>query len=172
MINIAHIVLCTKCGQKFDRDKIPFEPSGSRRYAHKQCPSQDPVKQQEIEELNKLEEYIKKLFDETYINPRVRQQISNYKEQYHFTYSGMLKTLIYFFEIRGNDIAKAQGGIGIVPYIYKEASKYYYELHIQQKLNQDKNFLDFKPKVKEIVILSPKLKPSRKILFNFLEEEE
>ena len=42
-------------------------------------------------------------------------------KEYNFSYSGILRTLIYFYDIRGNTIEASNGGIGIVPYVYEEA---------------------------------------------------
>ena len=67
------------------------------------------------EELN---EYIKKLFKIDYVDARIQKQIKQYVEEYHYSYSGIRKALIYFFEIKGNSIEKSNGGIGIVPYVY------------------------------------------------------
>ena len=41
-----------------------------------------------------------KLLGENYINPRVRKQLNQYVEEYNYTYSGMLKALIYFYEVK------------------------------------------------------------------------
>ena len=42
-----------------------------------------------------------------------------------YSYSGIYKTLKYFFEVRGHPIEKANGGIGIVSWVYKEAYNYW-----------------------------------------------
>ena len=43
----------------------------------------------------------------------------------NYTYSGILKTLKYWFEIKKGDLEKANGGIGIVPYVYDDAFLYW-----------------------------------------------
>jgi hypothetical protein len=43
-----------------------------------------------------------------------------------YTYSGIKRTLEYFYEVKKNSIEKANGGIGIVPWVYEEAKRYYY----------------------------------------------
>jgi hypothetical protein len=40
-------------------------------------------------------------------------------EDYHFTYSGILNTLKYWYEIKKNDTSKSNGALGIVPYVYQ-----------------------------------------------------
>ena len=107
------------CGITFDRDKLPYKQINARRYAHLECAIEaENNKTQEQKDQEALEEYIKKLFNESYINPRIQKQIKNFKEQYNYTASGMLKALTYFYEVKGNDIQKANGGIGIIPYCY------------------------------------------------------
>ena len=46
-MNDIHKVKCTKCGQIFDRDAIPYIETGSRRYAHKVCPLPPNPKEEE-----------------------------------------------------------------------------------------------------------------------------
>lgn len=91
--------------------------------------------------------------------------------EYNFSYTGILKALIYFFEIKGNDIDKANDGIGIVPYIYKDAYNYYYSLWIAKQKNIDKDISNFIPKVKQITIKRPVRKERKRKLFTFLDEE-
>lgn len=114
---MAHLVKCTVCGQSFDRDKIPAVKSGARRYAHlKCCPDGERIEIQAPpidEDLENLESYIKQLLKEDYINARVKKQLKNFKEQYGYSYSGILKSLVYFYEVKKNPIDKANGGIGM-----------------------------------------------------------
>lgn len=168
---MAHIVTCVYCKEKFDRDKLPTVQISARRYAHADCAQKhEKEKSQEEKDLETLEKYIMELLNEPYVNARVRKQIKEYRTQYNYTYSGMLKTLIWFYEIKGNSTDKANGGIGIIPFVYKDASEYYYSLYLAKIANQDKNLDDYKPIVKEIEIKSPRayLKPPR--LFKFEED--
>ena len=64
------------------------------------------------------------LFKVDYIDARIRKQIKQYREEYNYTYSGIRKALIYHYEIKGGDKSKANGGIGIVPYVYENAYNY------------------------------------------------
>ena len=163
----AHYVTCVYCGERFNRDKEPTTQVSARRYAHKECAEKhEASKSQEEKDLEALEKYIMQLFDEPYVNARVRKQLKEYKEQYHFTYSGILKTLIYFYEIKGNSIEKANGGIGIIPFVYNDALKYYYALYLAKLANESKNIEMYKPKEKVIEILPPKVQPKRvRLLF-------
>ena len=106
---------------------------------------------------------------ESYINARVRKQMNDYIREYQYTYSGMLKALVYFYEVKGNNKNKANGGIGIIPFIYKDAYNYYYNLWMIQQSNKDKNVIDYVPKLKEIKIPIPKKEPRKRSVFTFLD---
>lgn len=98
--------------------------------------------------------------------------MNDYIKEYKYTYSGMLKALIYFYEVKGNNKNKANGGIGIIPFIYKDAYNYYYNLWMIQQSNKDKNVIDYVPKLKEIKIPIPKKEPRKRSVFTFLDEQE
>ena len=110
-----------------------------------------------------------KLLGENYINPRVRKQLNQYVEEYNYTYSGMLKALIYFYEVKGNSVEKANGGIGIIPFIYKDACNYYYNLYLAQEANENKEIK--KQEIKEITITSPQAERKKIKLFSFENED-
>ena len=171
---MAHMVKCTVCGKQFDRDKIQAVKSGARRYAHYSClpegelvPLANPID----EDLVKLESYIENLLGEDYNPARVKKQIKDYKNEYNYTYSGMLKTLIWFYEIKGNSKEKANGGIGIIPFVYKDACNYYYSLYLAQIANESISEESYKPTVREIEISSPEVYRRPQKLFNVEEEE-
>ena len=169
---MAHIVTCIYCKKKFDRDKYPFVQVSNRRYAHTECSMSDDQKKAK-EELDKeaLNNYIMKLFNTSYVDARIQKQINQYVDEYNFTYSGIQKALTYFFEIKGNSLEKANGGIGIVPYVYKNAYNYYYALWQAQQKNEDKVVTDYVPNIKEIVIPRPQRKVKKRQLFTFLDKE-
>ena len=120
----------------------------------------------------KLEQYINKLFHTDYVDPRIQKQIKNYIKEYSFTYSGILKSLVYFYEVKQNPVEKSNDGIGIVPWVYKQAFNYYYAIWLAQQKNTDKTVENYIPKETEIIIPRPKPKPYRKHLFSFLDDKE
>lgn len=120
----------------------------------------------------KLEQYINKLFHTDYVDPRIQKQIKNYIKEYNFTYSGILKSLVYFYEVKQNPVEKSNDGIGIVPWVYKQAFNYYYAIWLAQQKNTDKTVENYIPKETEIIIPRPKPKPYRKHLFSFLDDKE
>lgn len=63
----------------------------------------------------KLEEYICQLYEIKKINPKMVRQIKDYITNYNYSYNGIRKTLVYYYEVKGNpfDLDKTGGGIGI-----------------------------------------------------------
>ena len=172
-MRIIHKVKCKYCGKIFDRDKIPFKQISAQRYAHYECAvaAENSKKQEDIDK-EELENYIKQLLNEDFISPRVRKQINSFIEQYNYTYSGMRKALIYFYEVKGNDKSKANGGIGIIPYCYKQAYDYYYSLWLAKQKNEDKDITTYVPQTKVVKIPVPQRKIRKRKLFTFLDDDE
>jgi len=169
---MAHYVICSKCGKRFDRDKIQAVKSGGRRYAHQTCfpegelvplPQADP-------ELTELMDCIKEIYKDNANYALIKKQIKQYQEKYNYTLSGIQKSLVYFYKIKGNSIDKSGGGIGIVPFVYRDAYNYYYSLFVAQSQNENKNLQQITSKIKEIIIKPPKIK--KKIRFFDLGEED
>ena len=93
---MAHFVICKYCGCRFNRDIEPFVEVGTRRYAHKTCAEKvDEAIPQSEKDYNNLETYIKKLFKINTINAKTKKQIRDFREEYGYSYSGMLKTLYW-----------------------------------------------------------------------------
>lgn len=168
-----HIVKCSICGQQFDANETPYEKTHSgRRYAHKECfENQEKLKTQEQKDKEQLELYIKHLFNSTTINPRTYRLIKQYIDEYNYTYKGIFQALTYFYEVKGNSIDKANGSIGIVPFIYQDAYNYYYSLWLARQRNEEKIIKNYEPAVIEVVIPRPQRKVTKRELFSFLDEE-
>lgn len=163
-------VVCAYCKKELSKKSADCVQLKNGKYVHTACQALE--EQREKTDKEKLEEYIMKLFNTPYVNPRIRQQINHYIAEYHFTYSGIQKTLYYFYEIKCNDIQKANGTIGIVPYVYQQASNYFYKIWEAQQKNLNVQIDLYTPKVKEIVIQRPQRKTKKRPLFTFLDEEE
>lgn len=170
---MAHRVKCVYCGKIFDRDKVACVQVSNRRYAHKEC-SEGEMQRLSKEELDKqkLEEYIVKLLGADYVTARVHKQINQYVKEYQFTYSGIHKALVYFYEVQKHSTDKANGGIGIVPYVYKDAYNYYYSLWLAQQKNENKDVQSFVAQERVVRIPNPERKVKKRKLFSFLDEEE
>ena len=169
---MSHYVVCSVCGARFDRDKVQAVKYSARRYAHQTCFPQGEIVPlpQKDENLVKLEDYVQKLLGDDYNKARVNKQIKDYVAE-GYSLSGILKSLIYFYEVKGNSKDKANGGIGIVPYVYKDAYNYYYSLYLANLQNQEKDVKEITSKVREITIPLPKITLPKRF-FNVEVEDE
>lgn len=165
-----HKVTCVYCRQTFDRDKEPFVQISERRYAHQACAEKiQREKTQEEKDFESLLSYIHLLLKENYVEARIIKQIKTFRETYQYTYSGMIGTLAYWYEIKGNPIDKANGGIGIIPYIYLEAKNYYEKMNAATNINN--NIYNYKAQMRIIEIDAPQPQSQQPRLFK-LEEED
>ena len=171
---MAHYVTCVICKQRFDRDKFEAVLVNSRRYAHASCAGKlSPEDAKKEKDLQELEDYIIKLFKLDHMDGRITLQIKKYMQDHpDYTYSGIKNTLFYFYEIKGNSIDKANGGIGIVPWVYEEARRYFYSQWLLSQKNADKDIDLYVPKIKDIIIKPPKRNPKKRRIFMFLDEED
>lgn len=64
----------------------------------------------------------------------------------------------------------AKDGIGIVPYIYDAAEKYYYTLYLAKLVNDDVR--EYKPKVERVEIASPRVHTNPTKLFKIDDNED
>ena len=160
---MSHIVKCAICQKTFDRDKIQAVKHGARRYSHYECePTGEKVPLiKKDENLQKLLEYINILFKGQQNQAKVNQSIKKFHNEFGYSYSGIQKALYYFYEIKHNSIDKANGGISIVPFVYKDAYNYYYDLFMAQQRNENKK--PFIERVREIIIKPPKVEKSVKL---------
>ena len=166
----VRMVKCKYCGIQFDRNAEPFVEVSARRYAHKACAEKHQAAiPQDEQDYAALETYIRKIFKEDNINIRIRKQIKDFSQEYDYTYSLMLKTLYWWYEIKGNSIENAQVGIGIIPYVYDDALKYYYSLYLAKIANEDKEIRS--PEIKEVEIGSPRATKNPTRMFKFGDEE-
>ena len=100
---------------EIDNPKVIPMPELPNRYVHIECSKKHPEN-----DLEKLMIYIIQLYKlkENYIPPAQMKQVTQYEQEYEFTYSGMLKALKYWYEVKKNPLDMNRG-IGIIPYIYK-----------------------------------------------------
>ena len=171
---MGHPVKCSLCGETFDRDKIEYVKTASRRYAHKSCFDKEQGTLSEEERYRqKIMDYTLNLFQSNFNKKRIETQLNKIiKENAGYTYSGVFKTLVYWYEIKRGDVEKSHYSINIVPYIYNDAKEYYRQLWMVQQLNAEKNIEDYIPKTKTVLIKNPQRHQKiKKHNFEFLKEE-
>lgn len=165
---------CFICGKEFDREKEQAVIHGARRYSHYACEPDKPLAEPPIKaenpDLEKLNNYISIVYGDKANWALIKKQIKTFKDDYKYTYSGILKSLVYFYDIKKNSVDQSNGGIGIVPYVYKDAYNYYYSLFMAQQDNESKNFVT---KIKEYIIKPPKPRTGTKIrLLDWSDDSE
>lgn len=163
-------VKCPGCGLRFYREDEPHVHI-KNRYWHTECFNQEKKEMSQSEQsIKDLENYICELFNTDHVSPRIRKQIATMISQYNFTHSGILGSLKYWFEVKDGSIEKSNGGIGIVPYIYEDASKYYVSIFLAHQANKGVKSID----TEEIVVRIPSPKRNVKRLklidLDYLEE--
>lgn len=164
------IVECAYCHQKMSKKKDAPVQLSNGKYVHKHCAELEEKREKTDSE--KLNDYIMKLFEVNYVSPKIKKQINTFIQEYNYSYSGIQKALCYYFEVKHGDIDKSGGGIGIVPYIYKDAYNYYYDLWCAQQKNEKLDMETYVPKVKEISIEAPKRKTKQDKKFSFLDNDD
>ena len=144
---MGRLVKCAHCGEQFDKDK-------GKRYKDKNY----HIKCYNIVvEGDNLVEYICKIFRLKKAGPRNYAMIKKYLEK-GYTYTGMLNSLKYFYEIQKHPIEKANESIGIIPYIYEEAQNYYDRIIRQQNKITEVLENNDKDTIKVTVSSAPKKK--------------
>ena len=174
---MAHNVICAICGRQFDRDKIQAVKHGARRYSHFDCepdgeivplpPKKEPKEKTEEEiQLDQLKDYIASKYGSRANWALINKQIKTFHEVNKYSYSGMLKSLMYFLEVKGNTVEKSNGGIGIIEYCYQDAYNYYLSIYLAQQSND----IAYVPMIKEYVIPIPKARGIKNRLLNWSKE--
>ena len=163
-------ITCKYCKKVFNKKEEEYIQITNSTYAHLKCAELEAKR--EKTDAEKLDDYIMKLFNYDYVPPRAKKQINQYIQEYNYTYSGILKALVYFYEVKGGDREAAHDGIGIVPFVWQDAYNYYYNLWLAKQKNEDKDLSRFIPQTVEIRITSPEREPHKKSRFSFLDEEE
>lgn len=101
------------------------------------------------------------------------KQLKQYTEEFGYSYTDILNALIYAFEIKHNDVEKARGGIGLVPYVIQDSRKYFQDIELSNSRNTEA-LAKSQPhyQIVEVYIPVPVRKPARKRKFKFLDEGE
>ena len=126
-IFMGRIVKCAYCGGSMDKDTaLRYK---DKNYHESCC--------QSAKERDKVSEYICYLFDLKAPGPQNYRLLKKYIEEEGYTYKGIFYSLKYFYEVKKSNITKGQERIGIVPYIYDEAQKYFKDLENKKEKIKD-----------------------------------
>lgn len=169
-----HMVKCKLCNKTFDANLEEWVKVSSNRYAHKVCYDKVHAEEEEAKQARaELEEYICNLFNYAALPDKVEKQIANFIAEKNYTYKGILRSLVYFYEVKNGNKEKAYGKIGIVPYVYDDAARYY--LAIMERQETISAQIKEEPIVlptRVVVIKNPERKPIViDNAFSFLDSE-
>ncbi len=161
-------VKCVFCGQTFDRDAEDYVQVRYHRYAHRRCAEkEDPQKLKEESDRDLFYQYIKELFGPDYDYVRINRLAEGYQRKYGYTFNGMYLTLKYFYEIRNGIKGETNESVGIIPYVYEQAKKYYYQIHLAQEKNKS---VILKTEKDIVRIKPPRARQIKKLWFEGEEE--
>lgn len=110
------------------------------------------------------------MFNTNFVPPLIQKQIKNFITDYKYSYSGMLKALVYGIEItkkfKPDPLFPT---IAFLPYIYQDAYNYYYRLWLADQANEAKNIRE--PEVVHVIIEAPQRKGLRNKFASILEDD-
>lgn len=112
------MVKCPYCQEKLSKDDAITK---GRQYYHENCLKE---KERNSEHYKELIGYICTLYGLDTPTGMILKQIKDFQEQYGYKLKGMTLALKYFHETLGNPVRDGDG-IGIIPFVYEEAKKYY-----------------------------------------------
>lgn len=157
-----HMVKCVACGKTFDTNSVQAVRVGARRYGHASCyPDNKDFVEMEVKKesdpmVATFKEYINSKYGSDVNWALISKQLKTLQAApYNYTLKSIYNSLVYFYDVKGNPVAKANG-IGIVPYVFNDAYKYYWNLYQTQEANKGKTIMGT---VREIKIQPAVRKP-------------
>ena len=149
-------VKCLYCGNSFYREDEPYQKIG-RRYCHQKC-YEDNYNEEDLYK-DKIFELVKELYGKEYNYQAIEAQRKKFLKD-KMTNKGIYLTLEYYYKIKKNSIVGSDGRIGIVPYIYQEASNYYSK---QEKIKETvEKIVDPSEKIRRVYFDAEKIKEREK----------
>lgn len=133
-----HIVTCRVCKKTFDTndENEKWVMPSPRYYFHEQCYNDwkhntDNATDEDWVIL--IYDFIARDLKGEYNYWSCEQLRKKYIRENKFTNKGIYFTLKYFYEVKKNPWSKANGSLGIVPYVYKDATEYWTDLEWKKR---------------------------------------
>ena len=133
------LVKCRICKQQFNRldpnliEGVDYVKPSERMYYHKKCYDEYQNSKLDVHADMTDELWFKAAWDflrrdlkYDFNFVKVRKQWESFLKN-KMTAKGMYFALKYFYEIKKNDVAKSENGIGIIPHIYEDSRDYWVE---------------------------------------------
>lgn len=173
---MSHIVKCRLCKKSFDTDKLSqnewIMPT-PRYYYHCQCYEDWRANKNNLKATGKDADFwYTSLIDYLYRDVKMSIDFQKMNSQWknfnlpskNMTPKGIYFAVRYYYDVLKGSTEKAQGGIGIVPNIYKDAAEYWTNLETKKSGTMEQIIQQIKARetrpVKEIIkkIPTPKTK--------------
>lgn len=164
-----HLVKCFVCKEVFDCCKIQAVKHSSTRYSHATCEPDNkdfvPLVEPSAEEkdLEALNDYISTKYGDKANYTLIKRQIKRFTKEKGYSLSGILKSLIWFYDVKGNSVEDSNGGIGIVEYVYQDSYNYYLGLFLAQEANKNRKVFSV---INEVEIKPPTLRGTKQKLID------
>lgn len=135
-----HMVQCRGCGERFDAPlgemDISWVMPSRNFYYHKDCYEKfrkDKPKEDEAWR-DRIFDYISHDLKLEYNYFKCARFLDNFvKKEKQGTYKGCYFSLKYFYEVDKGNKEKANGGIGIIPFVYERATEYWKERELRER---------------------------------------
>ena len=123
--NKERLVKCPNCQQSFPKSETVEK---GKRYYCKPCYEIKSAPKPRTD-WDELYDTIKHFYGA--VTPLMFKQLKQYREDsaYKFTNTGMRLTLVYYHEVLGKPVLEEHQTLGIIPYIYEDAKRYYIEIY-------------------------------------------
>lgn len=168
LIDPENDLFCPFCKKKIDRTKDLYRRLPGGWFGHEECCVLEDQRKKTPEE--ELCLYIMKLYDIPFVTPYMKRQIEKYRVEYQYTYTGMLRSLRYWYDVKKIPFDKSKG-VGIIPYIYQEAYDYYYAIWQANQQAKEAEKTIYKPIVEEVTVGLPSRPQILKKLFNSVDKD-
>lgn len=162
----TYIRICPGCKEKFDI-RTGYKKS-TTRYWHPSCYEKKQEELASTKERDLGRQAVFNYLTEIGMEPnyiRWAQQLGKFRRE-GYTDAGILLTLKYWFEVRQEDIDKANGGMGIVPYVYQDAQRYFHKL-LQKQEQLEEEVKRFANEDKQVIKLTRQKNLKNKNIINF-----
>ena len=157
---------CKQAVEKIEENKVVGK-NNHTRYWHPDCLREDRNKK----ERKMAEEMGRKAIFNYLIDLGMKpnydfwgRQRNDFINKYGYCDSGILMALKYWFGEKKNSIEKANGGMGIVPYIYDEAQRYYKNIILKKRKLAEQAIRQQQEKNKVIKISENKIDTRKKYI--------
>lgn len=157
---------CKQAVEKIEENKVVGK-NNHTRYWHPDCLREDRNKK----ERKMAEEMGRKAIFNYLIDLGMKpnyafwgRQRNDFINKYGYCDSGILMALKYWFGEKKNSIEKANGGMGIVPYIYDEAQRYYKNIILKKRKLAEQAIRQQQEKNKVIKINENKIDTRKKYI--------